>query len=119
MNTDPQVTAYVDALPEPDRSTIAAWRDLCRTLPDGFSEEFRYGMPCYVRADEAELGFKRQKRYLSLYVTRTDVVAAHRDRLAGYSVGKGCIRFPLGRPTDLGLVASLVDATGATAGPVC
>ena len=33
-------------------------------------------MPCYVRADEAELGFKRQQRYLSLYVTRTDVVAA-------------------------------------------
>ena len=119
MNTDPQVTAYVDGLSEPDRTTVGAWRDLCRALPDGFTEEFRYGMPCYVRGDEAELGFKRQKRYLSLYVTRTDVVAAHRDRLVGYSVGKGCIRFPLGRPTDLDLVASLVDATGATVGPVC
>ena len=119
MNTDAEVTAYVDALPEPDRATVDAWRDLCRTLPDGFTEQFRYGMPCYVRADEAELGFARQKRYLSLYVTRTDVVASHRDRLSGYSVGKGCIRFRLGRPTDLELVASLVEATAATTGPVC
>ena len=119
MNIDPQVTAYVAGLPEPDRSTLAAWRDLCRALPGGFTEALRYGMPCYVRADEAELGFKRQKRYLSLYVTRTDVVASHRARLAGYSVGKGCIRFRLGRPTDLDLVASLVAATGATTGPVC
>lgn len=111
--------AYIDALPGPDRSTVAAWRDLCRTLPGSFTEDFRYGMPCYVRAGEPELAFARQKRHLSPYVTRTDVVAAHADRLAGYSVGKGCIRFPLGRPTDLDLVASLVDATGATTGPVC
>jgi hypothetical protein len=60
----------------------------------------------------------RKKRYLSLYVTRTDVVAAHAGRLAGCSVGKGCIRFPLGHRTDLDLVASLVSATGATHGPV-
>ncbi len=119
MDTDPEVTAYLDRLPEPDRSTLEAWRSLCWALPEGFSEQFRYGMPCYVRADEAELGFARQKRHLSLYVTRTGVVADHRDRLTGYSVGKGCIRFPLAKPTDLGLVASLVTATGATTGPVC
>lgn len=119
MNTDPQVSDYVDRWPEPDRSTLAAWRALCRTLPDGFTEEFRYGMPCYVRAGQPELGFARQKRYFSLYVTRTDVVASHVDRLDGYSVGKGCIRFAPGRPTDLDLVASLVEATGATTGPVC
>ena len=119
MDTDPRVDAYIDALAEPDRSTLAAWRERCRTLPEGFSEDFRYGMPCYVRAGEPELAFARQKRYLSLYVTRTAVVAAHTDRLAGYSVGKACIRFTPGRPTDLDLVASLVDATGATTGPVC
>jgi uncharacterized protein YdhG (YjbR/CyaY superfamily) len=50
---------------------------------------------------------------------RTDVMAAHRDRLVGYSVGKGCIRFPLAKPTDLDLVGSLVAGTGATGGPVC
>ena len=76
-------------------------------------------MPGYERDGAVEIGFARQQRYLSLYVLRTEVVAAHRDRLDGYSVGKGCIRFPLGEPTDLDLVASLVDGTGATTGPVC
>ncbi len=46
-------------------------------------------------------------------------MAAHVGPLDGYSVGKGCIRFPLGRPSDLDLVGSLVAATGATGGPVC
>ena len=117
MDADPDVTAYLDRLPEPDRSTLEAWRALCRTLPDGFDEQLRYGMPCYVRDDEPEIGFARQKRYLSLYVVRTDVMAAHRGRLDGYSMGKGCVRFPLGRPTDLDLVAAIVTATGATLRP--
>jgi hypothetical protein len=76
-------------------------------------------MRCSARDDEAELGFARQKRSLSLYVTRTDVMALHRDRLAGYSLGKACARSPRGRPTDLDLVASIVVATGAGSGPVC
>ncbi len=113
------MTAYLEGVPEPDRSTLMAWRDLCRALPEGFREEVRYGMPCYVRAGVTELGFARQKRCLSLYVTRRDVMAGHREQLAGYSAGKGCIRFPLGRPTDLDLVGSVVVTTGSTTGPLC
>lgn len=119
VDEDPQVTAYVDRYSGQDRTTLEAWRALCRTLPADFEEEFRYGMPCYVRDGEPEIGFARQKRYLSLYVTRSDVMAAHADRLTGYSTGKGCIRFAPGAPTDLDLVRSLVAATGATTGPVC
>ena len=119
MDEDPEVTAYIDRVPPPDRDTLAAWRRLCLALPEPFEEGIRYGMPCYSRDGGPELGFARQKRYLSLYVTRTDVMAAHRDLLGGYSVGKGCIRFPLGRPADLALVATLVAATGASRGPVC
>ena len=76
-------------------------------------------MPCYQRGGEAELAFASQKRHLALYVMRTDVMDSHRGRLAGYSVGKGCIRFPPGQATDLDLVGDLVRATGASSGPVC
>jgi uncharacterized protein YdhG (YjbR/CyaY superfamily) len=119
MDAGPGVTAYLHGLPEPDRASLSAWRELCLRLPDPFSESIRYGMPSYSRAGEVEIAFARQKRCLSLYLMRTDVMASHRDRLDGYSVGKGCIRFPLGRPTDLELVASLVTGTGASTGPVC
>ena len=102
-----------------DRTTLDAWRARCHELPADFHEELRHGMPCYVRGGDVELAFASQKRYLSFYVLRSDVMDAHRDRLSGHSVGKGCVRFPRGRPVDLELVASLVRATGATSGPVC
>jgi uncharacterized protein YdhG (YjbR/CyaY superfamily) len=119
MDADGEVTAYLDGLPEPGRSTLQAWRLLCLGLPEPFSEGIRYRMPGYSRNGQVEIAFARQKRHFSLYVMRTDVMAAHRDRPVGYSVGKGCIRFPLATPSDLDLVASLVAGTGASTGTVC
>jgi len=119
MDADPAVTAYLEGLPEPDRTTMTAWRLLCLGLPEPFLESIRYRMPGYSREGEVEIAFARQKRHLALHVMRTDVMAAHRDRLVGYSVGKGCIRFPLATPSDLDLVASLVAGTGASTGTVC
>jgi uncharacterized protein YdhG (YjbR/CyaY superfamily) len=119
VDTDPEVTAYLEGLPELDRATLSAWRGLCLGLPNPFTESIRYRKPSYSRDGEVEIAFARQKPFLSLYVMRTDVMAALRDGFAGYSIGKGCIRFPLAKPTDLDLVASLVAATGASVGPVC
>ena len=49
-------------------------------------------MPGYWRGPvaegEGEIGFAAQKQYLSFYVVRTDVMAAHRERLAGLDVGR-------------------------------
>ena len=119
MDDDSRVTAYLDGTDPADRVVLEAWRERCHELPPDFHEDFRHGMPCYVRDGAVELAFAAQKRYLSLYILRTDVLDSHRDRTSGYSVGKGCVRFPRGRPVDLELVASLVRATGATTGPVC
>jgi uncharacterized protein YdhG (YjbR/CyaY superfamily) len=119
MERDPVVDRYLEALGEPERSTLTAWRDVCRELPDQFVEGVRYGMPCYQRDGEAEIGFAAQKRYLSLYVLRADVLAAHRHRLQGYSIGRGCVRFPKNAASDLELISDLVRATAAATGPVC
>ena len=119
MEPDLSVDAYLDALAGPPRATLMAWRALCLDLPDGFVEGVRYGMPCYSRGGEPELAFAAQKRHLSLYLMRTDVMAAHRHRLADYSTGKGCIRFSTTAPSDLVLVADLVRVTGASSGTVC
>ncbi len=83
----------------------------------------KYGMPGNWRGPvtegEGEIGFATQKQYLSFYVVRTDVMAAHRDRLAGLSVGKGCIRYRRPEQMDLDVVRSILQMTAATADPVC
>ena len=65
MEPDAAVDAYLDTLPEPERTTLTAWRACCLDLPDDFQEVFRYGMPCYVRAGETELAYAAQTRYYS------------------------------------------------------
>jgi uncharacterized protein YdhG (YjbR/CyaY superfamily) len=123
LPADPAVDAYVAQVDEGRRDAVRTLRDLCRTDLEGFTEGMKYGMPGYWRgpmADgEGEIGFAAQKQYLSFYVVRTDVMAAHRDRLAGLSVGKGCIRYRRPDQIDQAVVRSILEMTAATRGPIC
>jgi hypothetical protein len=83
----------------------------------------KYGLPGYWRGPvaegEGEIGFAAQRQYLSCYVVRTDVMAAHRDRLADLSLGKGCIRYRRPEQMDEIVVRSILEMTAATRGPIC
>ena len=83
------VDAYLAAVPADRRAVLQAIRAACGELLVGFEESMRYGMPSYLRDGTGEIAWASQKQYISLYVTRTDVVAAHRDRLAGLSSARG------------------------------
>ena len=113
--------AYVEQVDERRREAVRTLRRLClEHLPEDFVEGMTYGMPGYVREGGTEgVGFAAQKQYLSFYVTRTDVVAAHRDRLAGLSVGKGCIRYRRPDQLDAGVVRSILAMTASTEAPGC
>jgi Domain of unknown function (DU1801) len=117
----PAVDAYVDDVTGPRRPAVVLLRELCRTHLDGFTEGLRYGMPAYWRegADTGGIAFAAQKQYISFHVLRTDVVAAHRDRLGGLSVGKGCIRYRRAGDLDADVVRSILQMTAATEGPGC
>jgi uncharacterized protein YdhG (YjbR/CyaY superfamily) len=118
---DPDVDAYVAAVSGPRRAAVACLRELCLEHLDGFTEGMRYGMPAYWRdgVPEGEIGFAAQKQYLSFYVLRTDVMAAHRSLLGGLSVGKGCVRYRRSEDLDPEVVRSILEMTATTGGPVC
>jgi uncharacterized protein YdhG (YjbR/CyaY superfamily) len=118
---DPAVDAYLATVDDARRPAVTLLRDLCLEHLDGFTEGIRYGMPAYWRegVDTGGVAFAAQKQYLSFYVTRTDVVAAHRDRLAGLSVGKGCIRYRRPDQLDAGVVRSILAMTASTEAPGC
>jgi uncharacterized protein YdhG (YjbR/CyaY superfamily) len=105
------------------REAVVRLRELCLEHLPGFTEGMKYGMPGYWRGPvaegEGEIGFAAQRQYLSFYVVRTDVMAAHRERLTGLSVGKGCIRYRRSEQMDLDVVRSILELTAATSGPVC
>ncbi len=96
-------------------------RDACRTLLAGLAESMRYGMPAYSRDGVAEIARARasQKRYISLYVMRADVLNAHRSQLADLDVGKGCILYRSPAAVDFTVVRSMLTAVAASHDPVC
>jgi len=87
------VDSYLTQVPEGRRAVLTEIRDACRRLLAGFAESMSYGMPTYSRDGTAEIAWASQKRYISLYVMRADVLNAHRGQLSGLDVGKGCIRY--------------------------
>ncbi len=121
VRPDPAVDAYLAQVTGPRADAVRALRALCLEHLPGFTEVVRYGMPGYVRDPdtEGEIGFAAQKQYLSFYVVRTDVMAAHRDRLEGLSVGKGCIRYRRPDQIDPDVVRSILEQTAATRGAIC
>jgi uncharacterized protein YdhG (YjbR/CyaY superfamily) len=120
---DPAVDVYVEQVTGPRADAVRTLRRLCLAHLDGFTEGMKYGMPGYWRGPvaegEGEIGFAAQKQYLSFYVLRTDVLAAHRDRLPGLSVGKGAVRYRRNEDLDPEVVRSILEMTATTEGPVC
>lgn len=119
MVANDPIAAYIERAPAERRDALSELRDACRDELTGFSEAIEYGMPAYARSGEAEVAFASQKQYISLYIMRTDVMAAHRDELAGLSVGKGCIRYRKPADIDFDVVRSMLRGTAAAPGPVC
>jgi uncharacterized protein YdhG (YjbR/CyaY superfamily) len=113
------VDSYLALVLEARRAVLSEMRDACRRLLAGFAESMSYGMPTYSRDGVAEVAWASQKRYISVYVMRADVLNAHRGQLAGLDVGKGCIRYRSPAAVDFTIVRSMLSAVAASRGPVC
>ena len=68
------VDSYLALVPIERRAVLSRLRDSCRDLLPGFEESVGYGMPAYSRDGSTEIGWASQKRYISLYVLRGDVL---------------------------------------------
>lgn len=83
-------------------------RNLCLEVLAGHEESVEYGMPSYKRTGEVEVAFASQKNYISLYILKEPVLDAHRDKLAGLNLGKGCIRYSKPEKIDFDIVRQLL-----------
>jgi uncharacterized protein YdhG (YjbR/CyaY superfamily) len=113
------VDDYIAGVEPERREALELLRRLCRDELNGYAEAIRYGMPSYSRDGVVEVAFASQQRYPSLYVMRQAALQAHRHRLGGLSVGKGCVRFGRSDTIDPDLVRALLRATVADTGQVC
>lgn len=113
------VDSYLAEVPEERKVALTRLRELCRAELQGFTEVMAYGMPAYEREGIGEIAFASQKQYISFYLLRSDVREAFAERLAGYDMGKGCLRFRRPEKMDFVLLRDLLRATAAGPGKIC
>jgi uncharacterized protein YdhG (YjbR/CyaY superfamily) len=117
QSTAKDVAAYIEEAPAERQPWLQQLRTMCLQTLAGYEEVMEYGMPVYKK-DGGGIAFANQKQYISLYVHK-EVLDAHRDQLAGLSVGKSCIRYTKPAKIDFAVVQRMLDATLLSTGEFC
>lgn len=115
--TADEVDAYLAALEEPKRSTLAALRrSILAVVPDA-EQGISYGVPAFRVGEKVVAGFAAFKNHLAYLPHSGEVLAGLSERLDGYARTTGSLHFPVDEPLPEELVRSLVEAKLAILGP--
>lgn len=105
------IDAYLAALPQPQRDTLAALRATLRELLPDAEECISYQMPCFKVDGKAVAGFDGFKQHCS-YFPHSGNVVQHVTGIPAWCTvaSKGTLQFPVDRPLPKTLVRKLVRA---------
>lgn len=106
----PNVDAYVGAQEPAIRARLARLRAAVQAAAPDAVEGIQYRMPVYALGTDMFVAFAAQKRYISLYVGRPEILQAFAADIGHLNAGEACLRF--GPKDDLppATLARLLDA---------
>jgi uncharacterized protein YdhG (YjbR/CyaY superfamily) len=111
-----EIDEYLRGVQEPKRGTLEALRrTILEAIPDA-QQGISYGVPAFRLRGHTVAGFAAFKNHLTYAPHSGSVFEQLGDDLAGYSMSKGALRFPIDEPLPDDLVRSLVDAKLAILG---
>lgn len=84
---------YLADVAEPDRAALERIRRVVKELVPQAEEGKSYGMPALKYNKRPLVGFVAAKKHLSLFPFSPAVIDALTDRLDGFELSKGTIRF--------------------------
>lgn len=103
-----EVEEYLSGVDEPKQSTLRQVRaSILRVVPDA-EECMSYGSPAYRVDGKVVAGYAAFKNHLSYLPHSGSVFGQLGDDLAGYTMSKGALHFPVDRPLPDPLVEKLV-----------
>ena len=104
------VDEYLDAAPEPHRTTLREVRAMLQSLLPDAEEGLSYGVPAFKVGGTPVAGYAHAKRHCSYFPHSGAVIArVEPELLEGYDWSKGTLRFPIDRPPGRELVRRLVE----------
>ncbi len=104
------VDEYLDATPEPQRSTLTQLRAMLASILPEAEEGISYGVPAFKVGGKAVAGYAHAKRHCSYFPHSGSVLSqVEPELLEGYDWSKGTLRFPVDRVPDEALLRRLVE----------
>ena len=116
FSIQPQVVPHVETkhrrictpLPHPDSiPTLEKLRSRILAAAPGAEDSISYGMPALSLEGRALVCYAAARDHCALYPMSPQVIEDLADELAGYSLSKGTIRFPLDEKVPVGLIGRI------------
>ena len=105
-----EVDDYLAGVPEPQRATLQALREmLAELLPDA-EQGIAYGVPCFKVGGKGVAGFGYYKNHNTYFPMSGSITAELAAELSDYVTAKGSLRFAADVPLPRPLVERLVEA---------
>lgn len=100
------VDEYLSSVPVEQREQLSRLRELIRNEVPDAEEKISYGIPCFYQGGYL-IGYAAAKKHLSLF-PGAEPIDKLADKLNGYSLSKGTIRFTQRNPLPDELVLEIV-----------
>ena len=101
---------YLNSLPPAQKAALARVRAVVKDVVPEAEEGVSYGAPAFRYAGRPLLGFRAAKKHLSVFPFSPAAIEAVKDRLVGFDLSKGTIRFSPDDPMPEDVLADLVRA---------
>lgn len=105
-----EIDDYLDGLPPAQKEALGRVRAVVERVAAEAEEGRSYGMPAFIYAGRPLLGFRAAKTHLSVFPFSPAAIEAVEDRLEGFDVSKGTIRFTPDAPVPDDVLADVVRA---------
>ena len=112
-----EVDEYLRAVEEPKRGTLQTLRRTILAIVPEAEQVISYRVPAFRLHDTTFAGFAAFKDHLSYLPFSGSVLPQLGDQLAGYTMTKSALHFPIDRPLPKALVRQLIATRLAEAGP--
>ena len=99
---------YLDGLQPMEKVALERVRAVVGGLAPDAEEGTSYGVPAFILAGRPLLGFSAAKKHLSIFPFSPAAIDAVRERLDGFNLATGTIRFSPERPVPEDVLADLV-----------
>jgi uncharacterized protein YdhG (YjbR/CyaY superfamily) len=106
----PTHDTYLAAIPPDHREALQRLRDFIHQLVPDATECVSYGLPAFRLGKKHLVAYGNAKKHCAFYPMSGSIVTRFADRLEGYSLSKGTIRFSPERPIPDDVVRDIVLA---------